>query len=70
MNGYEKGIEMYLPSIDRNKCTFKGECFRICPEDVFDMTETEVVVARAGDCTGCESCVVVCPEDAVTVREI
>ncbi|MEW6349287.1 MAG: 4Fe-4S dicluster domain-containing protein [Thermodesulfobacteriota bacterium] len=61
---------MYFPKIDREKCKFHGECFRICPEDVFDMTETEVVVARPGDCTGCQSCIVVCPEDAVTVEEL
>lgn len=61
---------MYFPKIDEKKCKDAGECFRICPEDVFDMIDGKVVVERPGDCTGCEACIVVCPERAVTVEEI
>ncbi|HTY25616.1 MAG TPA: 4Fe-4S dicluster domain-containing protein [Desulfomonilaceae bacterium] len=61
---------MYLPKIDPNKCKNHGDCFKICPEDVFDMDAEGVRVARPGDCTNCESCVVVCPERAITVDEM
>ena len=61
---------MYFPEIDYDKCKNHGECFRICPEDVFDMDENGVRVARPSDCTKCDSCVAVCPEQAVTVHEM
>jgi NAD-dependent dihydropyrimidine dehydrogenase PreA subunit len=61
---------MYLPTIHKDRCKEHSECLRICPEDVFEMEGETVVVARAGDCTGCESCIVVCPEGAVTLSEI
>ena len=62
---------MYFPRIDPNKCKNHGDCFRICPEDVFDMdAENRVTVARPGDCTKCDSCVIVCPEEAITVDEL
>ncbi len=61
---------MYFPEIDYDKCKNHGECFRICPEDVFDMDETGASVARPSDCTKCDSCVVVCPEHAITVHEM
>jgi NAD-dependent dihydropyrimidine dehydrogenase PreA subunit len=52
------------------KCKNHGECFKICPEDVFDMDDDGIRVARPSDCTNCESCVVVCPEHAITVEEL
>ena len=62
---------MYFPKIDPDKCKNHGDCFRICPEDVFDMDdENRVAVARPGDCTKCDSCVIVCPEEAITVDEL
>jgi NAD-dependent dihydropyrimidine dehydrogenase PreA subunit len=61
---------MYFPEIDYDKCKNHGSCFRICPENVFDMDEKGVQVARPSDCTKCDSCVVVCPEQAITVQEM
>ena len=61
---------MYFPVIDYKKCKNHGECFKICPEEVFDMDAEVVRVARAGDCTKCEACVVVCPEQAIKVEEM
>lgn len=61
---------MYFPKIDENKCVNAGECYRICPEDVFDLTDGKVTVERPADCTFCEACVVVCPEKAIKVEEM
>ena len=61
---------MYFPKIDANTCKKHSECFKICPEDVFDFDSEGVRVARQGDCTKCEACVVVCPEHAITVEEM
>ncbi len=65
-----EGPNMYFPKIDPSKCKNRGECFKICPEDVFDMDSESVQVARPGGCTKCESCVVVCPEHAIRVEEM
>ena len=62
--------DMYFPKIDENKCKNHGDCFKICPEDVFDMDSEGVRVARPSDCTKCESCVVVCPEQAIKIEEM
>ena len=61
---------MYFPKIDPSKCKNHGECFKICPEDVFDFDSKGVRVARPGDCTKCEACVVVCPEQAIRIEEM
>ncbi len=37
---------MYFPVIDYKKCKNHGECFKICPEEVFDMDTEGVRVAR------------------------
>jgi NAD-dependent dihydropyrimidine dehydrogenase PreA subunit len=67
----KRNLKMYFPKIDPDKCKNHGDCFRICPEDVFDMDdENRVTVARPGDCTKCDSCVMVCPENAITVDEL
>ena len=68
--GAARGLRMYFPRIDMNKCKNRGECFKICPEDVFDFDDKGIRVARPGDCTKCEACVVVCPEQAVKVEEL
>jgi NAD-dependent dihydropyrimidine dehydrogenase PreA subunit len=62
--------DMYFPKIDPRKCKNSEECFKICPEDVFDLDSNGVLVARPGDCTKCEACVAVCPEHAITVEEM
>ncbi|HMK34249.1 MAG TPA: 4Fe-4S dicluster domain-containing protein [Desulfomonilaceae bacterium] len=61
---------MYFPIIDRARCKNHGECFKICPEDVFDFPATGVIVSRPGDCTKCDACIAVCPEQAIRVEEL
>jgi NAD-dependent dihydropyrimidine dehydrogenase PreA subunit len=61
---------MYFPKIDPRKCKNHGECFKICPEDVFDFDSEGIRVARPGDCTKCDACVVACPEQAIRVEEM
>lgn len=61
---------MYLPRIDSKKCKKHAECVDVCPVDVFEVDNDEIIVANPADCLGCESCISVCPEDAITLQEI
>ncbi len=61
---------MFLPRIDPKKCKQHGECVDVCPVNVFEAEDNEVVVANPADCLGCESCIAVCPEEAITLQEI
>gem|GEM_PF-4465413 len=38
---------MYLPIIDRNRCTKCYFCVNICPKDVFEVKESEVEVVNS-----------------------
>ena len=50
-----------------------GLCVKCCPTSVFERGELNErgirppVVARPGDCTGCEQCMLFCPDLAVVV---
>jgi NAD-dependent dihydropyrimidine dehydrogenase PreA subunit len=61
---------MFLPRIDDKKCRQSRECVNVCPADVFEVRDGEVLVANPADCIGCESCIAVCREEAITVMEI
>ena len=60
---------MYLPVIDRNKCTKCFFCVNICPKDVFEVSDHEIQVVNWLFCNGCEACVAECPEDAIKVLD-
>jgi MinD superfamily P-loop ATPase len=61
---------VYIPVIDKEKCSLCRQCTRICPKKVFRDTEEEVEVDFPTRCTGCESCSAVCPLNALTVKEM
>ncbi|MGA9753189.1 MAG: 4Fe-4S binding protein [Acidobacteriota bacterium] len=55
-------------TIDYEVCENSGYCFELCPEDVFELKVSQVVVVRPESCTGCWLCVEHCPTGAVTVE--
>jgi len=60
----------YGPWIDKTLCNGCGECYDMCPLDVFGWDEDEKMptVAYAGECSMCCFCEVVCPEVAIDVH--
>ena len=60
----------YGPRIDKTLCTGCGECYDMCPMDIFGWDEEEKMptVAHSGECSMCCFCEVVCPEVAIDVH--
>ncbi len=60
---------MYIPIIDKSKCTGCGECVDTCPSGVYELVDGRSEPVNMDECIGCESCVEVCEYWAITVEE-
>jgi NAD-dependent dihydropyrimidine dehydrogenase PreA subunit len=49
------------------RCTQCGNCVKVCPTNVFDLTERGPVIARQLDCQSCFMCELYCGADALYV---
>ena len=54
--------------IDYEACEDSRFCFEVCPEDVFVLRNSQIVVDNADNCTMCWLCVNNCPTGAVTIE--
>jgi|GEM_PF-985607 len=61
-------LALYTVTIDYEVCENSGFCFELCPEEVFELKVSQVIVAHPESCTGCWLCVEHCPTGAVTVE--
>ncbi|MGE5894130.1 MAG: 4Fe-4S binding protein [bacterium] len=61
---------MYLVNVDAAKCEGCEECVNICPQVVFQMSDSKSEPANTGECVFCESCLGVCPTSAITIKEM
>ena len=63
----EKTEKVYVPcpKVDRDKCTYCGECARICRFSAIVVVSEHVLVFPEL-CHGCGGCSKVCPEDAIS----
>lgn len=57
------------PHISEERCTKCGECVRICPYEVFQNQDGNVVVAAPEDCIECTACEEACPQHAVSMDD-
>jgi len=64
-----KDFEVYLVSVDSEKCNGCGECAGICQGDVFEMSSRADPV-RPENCLGCQACVAICQRGAIILTEI
>jgi ferredoxin len=48
------------------KCGYCGACVSVCPNNVLELTESEIIVAD--NCKNCGICSVVCPLGALVVE--
>ena len=60
----------YGPRIDERLCTGCGECYDMCPLDIFGWDEERNMptVAHPGECSICCFCETTCPSVAIDVH--
>ena len=46
------------------KCTLRGGCVAVCPNNVITLTEDALEIDEVR-CTDCENCIIFCPMDAM-----
>jgi NAD-dependent dihydropyrimidine dehydrogenase PreA subunit len=55
--------------ISASRCVECDICVKVCPANVFDLTDGVPVIARQDDCQTCFLCEIYCPTDALYVAE-
>ena len=58
-------VHIYIPTIDKQKCDFCGECAKFCQYNALAVVRNEVLFFP-DLCHGCGGCTLVCPKDAIT----
>ncbi|HEV2331067.1 MAG TPA: 4Fe-4S dicluster domain-containing protein [Verrucomicrobiae bacterium] len=61
---------MYVITIDETKCNVCGECVNICPNQIYQLEDSKLVVGNTAECSNCQSCVSVCSPEAITITEV
>lgn len=54
--------------IDRQRCDFCGTCVAVCPVDVIEVLEYQVIIDERA-CTKCHNCIAVCPWGALEEKK-
>jgi Nif-specific ferredoxin III len=76
----------FIVSLDQSLCIGCGRCFKVCPRDVFTLSEREwddddddyddddqamvMAIANELDCIGCGACSRVCPKGCHSHAEL
>jgi len=58
---------MPKPKVDTEECTGCGVCVDSCPNEVLDLDDEVVKVAKDSDCDGCGTCAEECPMGCIEV---
>ncbi|MCB0046215.1 MAG: ferredoxin family protein [Caldilineaceae bacterium] len=59
--------ELWLPIIDRIRCTGCGDCVIICPAHALALKGGKAVLVKPLACNYCADCESVCPTGAVSL---
>lgn len=59
--------EIWLPQIDRTRCTGCGDCIAVCPTDALGLEEKLAILVAPAACNYCGHCELICPEDAIAL---
>lgn len=60
---------MSVKRVDVNKCIGCGNCFKVCPMDVFRINRelNKSVIAYPENCQSCGQCYINCPVGSLTI---
>ncbi|MEF8834708.1 MAG: DNA-directed RNA polymerase subunit D [Candidatus Thermoplasmatota archaeon] len=60
----------YYPEIeiDSSECDDCEECVEVCPVDILEMEDDELIVTDVEECKLCDACVEACDQDAIEVE--
>ncbi|MEW6685932.1 MAG: ATP-binding protein [Candidatus Edwardsbacteria bacterium] len=61
-------ISLLVPDVDQKKCTFCGECAKVCAYNAIVVLKKEVLTFPEL-CHGCGGCSLLCPEHAISEKE-
>ena len=61
-------VNILIPKVDKSKCTFCGECAKVCSYNAIVVLKKEVLVFPEL-CHGCGGCSLFCPEKAIAEEE-
>jgi MinD superfamily P-loop ATPase len=61
-------VNLPVPEIDLKKCTFCGECAKVCAYNAIVVIKKDVLTFPEL-CHGCGGCSLLCPEKAISERE-
>jgi MinD superfamily P-loop ATPase len=61
-------ISLLVPHVDQKKCTFCGECAKVCAYNAIVVLKKEVLTFPEL-CHGCGGCILLCPERAISEKE-
>jgi ferredoxin len=54
--------------INADRCDLCGTCVGVCPENVINLSRTELTIDHSG-CTHCRKCIWICPVSALEMVE-
>ncbi len=61
-------VSLPIPEVDRTKCTFCGECAKVCAYNAIVVLKNEVLTFPEL-CHGCGGCSLLCPEKAISEKQ-
>jgi MinD superfamily P-loop ATPase len=64
----KRPVSLLVPEVDRKKCTFCGECAKVCVYNAIVVLKKEVLTFPEL-CHGCGGCSLLCPEQAISEKE-
>lgn len=63
-----RSVSLPIPDVDQKRCTFCGECARVCAYNAIVVLKKEVLTFPEL-CHGCGGCSLLCPENAISEKK-
>lgn len=64
----ERAVSIPVPHVDKNRCTYCGDCARICHYHAIMVTNDDILLFPEL-CHGCAGCTLLCPQGAISEKQ-